>query len=106
LDSATGLPRNYFTLVTWPSTFADSDLTPFNKFPINDYDLDDPVDSDSWTQTVTGAVQKPEDYTLAEIPALPRFRQNSRHICVEGWDVIGRFGGTRLSDFLGRLERI
>jgi DMSO/TMAO reductase YedYZ molybdopterin-dependent catalytic subunit len=27
-------------------------------------------------------------------------RQNTRHICVEGWDVIGRFGGARLSDFL------
>ncbi|MGB9361779.1 MAG: molybdopterin-dependent oxidoreductase, partial [Candidatus Sulfotelmatobacter sp.] len=30
----------------------------------------------------------------------PRVRQNTRHICVEGWDVIGRFGGARLSDFL------
>ena len=27
-------------------------------------------------------------------------RHNTRHICVEGWDVIGRFGGARLSDFL------
>jgi DMSO/TMAO reductase YedYZ molybdopterin-dependent catalytic subunit len=27
-------------------------------------------------------------------------RQNTRHVCVEGWDVIGRFGGARLSDFL------
>jgi len=83
------------------TTFADSDLTPFNKFPINDYDVDDPgVDFDRWTLTVTGAVQKPGDYTLTQIQALPRFRQNTRHVCVEGWDVIGRFGGARLSDFL------
>jgi len=27
-------------------------------------------------------------------------RQNTRHICVEGWDVIGRFGGARVGDFL------
>jgi DMSO/TMAO reductase YedYZ molybdopterin-dependent catalytic subunit len=27
-------------------------------------------------------------------------RQNTRHVCVEGWDVIGRFGGARLSDFM------
>ena len=26
--------------------------------------------------------------------------QSTRHICVEGWDVIGNFGGVRLSDFL------
>jgi DMSO/TMAO reductase YedYZ molybdopterin-dependent catalytic subunit len=82
-------------------TFADSDLTAFEKFPINDYDVDDPgVDFEKWTLTVSGAVQKPADYTLAQIQALPKIRQNTRHVCVEGWDVIGRFGGARLSDFL------
>ena len=44
------------------TTFADSDLTPFNKFPINDYDVDDPgVIFESWTLTVSGAVKKPGD---------------------------------------------
>ena len=82
-------------------TFAESELTPLDKFPINDYDIDDPqVDFDKWTLTVTGAVQKPGDYTLAQIQALPKCTQNTRHVCVEGWDVIGRFGGARLSDFL------
>jgi len=83
------------------STFADSDLTPFGKFPINGYDVDDPgVDFDKWTLTVGGAVQKAGDYTLAQFQALPKFTQNTRHVCVEGWDVIGKFGGARLSDFL------
>jgi DMSO/TMAO reductase YedYZ molybdopterin-dependent catalytic subunit len=82
-------------------TFADSELTPFEKFPINGYDVDDPgVDLDQWTLTVTGEVQKPGEYTLAPIQALPKTQQNTRHVCVEGWDVIGRFGGTRLSEFL------
>jgi len=83
------------------STFADSELIPFGKFPINDYDVDDPeVDLDRWRLEVSGAVRKPGEYTLADIQALPGFRQNTRHVCVEGWDVIGRFGGARLSDFL------
>jgi len=82
-------------------TFQDSDLAPFEKFPVNDYDVDDPgIDLDKWTLTVTGAVQTPGTYTLAQIQALPKVRQNTRHVCVEGWDVIGRFGGARLSDFL------
>jgi DMSO/TMAO reductase YedYZ molybdopterin-dependent catalytic subunit len=82
-------------------TFRESDLTAFDKFPINDYDVDDPgVDLDKWTLRVTGAVQKPGDYTLAQIQALPKIRQNTRHICVEGWDVIGRFAGARVADFL------
>jgi DMSO/TMAO reductase YedYZ molybdopterin-dependent catalytic subunit len=85
-------------------TFRDSELTPFEKFPINDYDVDDPgVIFENWTLTVSGAVQKPGEYRLPQIQALLRFRQNTRHVCVEGWDVIGRFGGARLSDFLGMI---
>jgi len=85
-------------------TFRDSDLTPFEKFPINDYDVDDPgVIFENWTLTVTGMVQKPGDYKLEQIQSLPRFRQNTRHVCIEGWDVIGRFGGARLSDFLAMI---
>jgi DMSO/TMAO reductase YedYZ molybdopterin-dependent catalytic subunit len=85
-------------------TFADSDVAPLNKFYVNTYDVDDPgVDLESWKLIVTGAVQKPGEYTLVQIQALPKFTQNTRHVCVEGWDVIGRFGGARLSDFLNMI---
>jgi len=85
-------------------TFSDSELTPFDKFPLNTYDVDDPgVDFDKWTLTVAGDVQKPGDYTLAQIQSLPKITQNARHVCVEGWDVIGRYGGVRLSDFLNKI---
>jgi len=81
--------------------FADSEVAPLEKFYVNTYDVDDPgIDFPSWTLTVTGAVRKPGTYRLAEIQALPKIRQNTRHVCVEGWDVIGNFAGTRLSDFL------
>jgi DMSO/TMAO reductase YedYZ molybdopterin-dependent catalytic subunit len=83
------------------STFPDSLLTPFAKFPINDYDVDDPeIDLDRWTLKISGAVEKPGEYGLTHIQSLPRLRQNTRHVCVEGWDVVGRFGGARLSDYL------
>jgi len=85
-------------------TFGDSELTPFDKFPINGYDVEDPgVDFEKWSLTVSGAVKKPGDYKLEQIQALPRQRQNTRHVCVEGWDVIGRFGGARFSDFLNMI---
>lgn len=83
------------------ATFADSDLTPFEKFPVNDYDVDDPgVDPAEWSLAVSGRVQKPGNYTLAQVQALTKVTQNTRHVCVEGWDVIGNFSGARLSDFL------
>lgn len=85
-------------------TFGDAELTPMEKFPVNGYDVDDPgVIFENWNLTVSGLVQKPGDYRLPQIQTLPRIRQNTRHVCVEGWDVIGRFGGARLSDFLNMV---
>src|SRR6202142_2997931 len=82
-------------------TISNSEVVPFAKFPYNGYDVLDPeVDLEKWTLTVEGDVQHPGEYKLTQIQALPKINQNTRHICVEGWDVIGAFGGTRISDFL------
>ena len=82
-------------------TFSDRELTPLERFPINSYSAYDPAaDLANWTLMVGGLVQRPGEYTLAQIRELPRRAQNVRHICIEGWDVIGNFGGVRLSDFL------
>jgi DMSO/TMAO reductase YedYZ molybdopterin-dependent catalytic subunit len=82
-------------------TFSDNAVAPFSKFPYNFYDVADPeVDLAAWTLTVSGLVQHPGEYTLAQIQALPRQAQNTRHVCVEGWNVIGNFGGARILDFL------
>ena len=82
-------------------TFRDSQVASFESFPYNYYDVADPgVDLDKWTLTVEGLVQRPGEYTLAQVQAFPKVTQNTLHVCVEGWDVIGNFGGTRASDFL------
>ncbi len=82
-------------------TYSDSEVTPLDRFPFNSYDVDDPgIDLGKWTLAVSGEVQRPGKYALDQIKALPKVRQNTRHICVEGWDVIGNFGGARISDFL------
>ena len=79
----------------------DSDVAPFEQFPYNGYDVMEPeIDFANWALTVSGAVTRPAAYTLDQIRALPKQTHNTRHICVEGWDVIGRFGGARLSDVL------
>jgi len=82
-------------------TFSNREVAPFQRFPYNFYDVADPgVDLEKWTLTVQGLVQRPGEYKLEQIQALPKIVQNTRHVCVEGWDVIGNFGGTRASDFL------
>jgi DMSO/TMAO reductase YedYZ molybdopterin-dependent catalytic subunit len=81
--------------------FSNSAVAPFEKFPYNFWDVADPeIDLPAWTLTVRGLVQHPGDYKLADLQKLARHQQNTRHVCVEGWDVIGNFGGTRLSNVL------
>jgi DMSO/TMAO reductase YedYZ molybdopterin-dependent catalytic subunit len=82
-------------------TYADADVVPFARFPYNGYDVLEPdIDFATWRLEVKGAVAHPGAYTLDQIQALPKVVQNTRHVCVEGWDAIGRFGGARLDDFL------
>ncbi|MEO5896417.1 MAG: molybdopterin-dependent oxidoreductase [Vicinamibacterales bacterium] len=81
-----------------------ADLVPFEGFPYNGYDVLEPeIDFDRWTLTVGGAVARPGAYTLDQIRALPKVSHNTRHVCVEGWDVVGRFAGARLSEFLAMV---
>jgi len=97
-DWASGL---LFSKARLAPTFAPSAVVPFEKFPYNGYDVLDPnVDLDNWTLTVEGKVRRAGEYTLAQIRDLPKITQNVRHVCVEGWDAIGSFGGVRISDFL------
>ena len=35
--------------------------------------------------------------------AMPQTEQITRHICVEGWSAVGRWGGVKFSDFLSRV---
>ncbi|HTY56944.1 MAG TPA: molybdopterin-dependent oxidoreductase [Candidatus Binataceae bacterium] len=82
-------------------TFADSEVVPLSAFPYNGYDVLDPeIDFETWRLEVSGLVKRPGAFTLAQIQALPRVTQNTRHVCVEGWEAIGNFGGARLRDFL------
>jgi len=83
------------------TTFAESEVVPLSAFPYNGYDVLDPeIDLPAWRLAVSGLVKQSGAFTLAQIQALPKIAQNTRHVCVEGWDAIGNFGGARLRDFL------
>lgn len=95
------MSRAFFRPTHLAPTFPDGDVVPLERFPYNFFDTVDPgVDLERWTLQVGGAVGRPGAYRLDQIRALPLIRHNTRHICVEGWDAIGRFGGARLGDFL------
>ena len=82
----------------------DSEVVPLDQFPYNFYDVVEPeIDFEHWALTVGGSVARPGKYTLDQIRALPKVTQNTRHVCVEGWDVVGQFGGARIADFLAMV---
>jgi len=82
-------------------TYPESMITrpfPFNAF----YDIDQvpDVDPDSYRLKVSGLVSGKRIWTLPELHALPQTSQVTRHICIEGWSAIGKWGGTTFSSFL------
>jgi DMSO/TMAO reductase YedYZ molybdopterin-dependent catalytic subunit len=84
--------------------FPESRITrpfPFNAF----YGVAEvpQVDAASYKLEVAGLVRERRAWTLPELYALPQVSQITRHICVEGWSAIGKWGGVRFSDFLRRI---
>ncbi|AKM44751.1 molybdopterin-binding protein [Burkholderia contaminans FFH2055] len=73
---------------------------PFNAY----YDIDQvpDVDAEKYRLQLGGLVKGKRTWTLDELHALPQESQVTRHICIEGWSAIGKWGGVRFSDFLLR----
>ena len=85
-------------------TYSEAEIT--RPFPFNAYygEAKVPrVDGGDYRLEVTGLVADKRRWTLAELNDLPQTEQITRHICVEGWSAIGRWGGVRFSDFLHRV---
>jgi DMSO/TMAO reductase YedYZ molybdopterin-dependent catalytic subunit len=85
-------------------TYPESMIT--RPFPFNAYYGENeirPVDADSYRLEVTGMVADKHAWTLAELRALPQTDQVTRHICVEGWSAIGKWGGVTFASFLSRV---
>ena len=74
---------------------------PFNAF-YDESKVPD-VDEDSYKLELLGLIRDKKPWTLAELADLPQTSQVTRHICVEGWSAIGKWGGVRFGDFLRRI---
>ena len=49
---------------------------------------------------ITGLVDRPKSYSLAELQAMPARSQITRHDCVEGWSCIAKWTGVPLAKIL------
>lgn len=85
-------------------TYPESMITrpfPFNAF----YDLKDVprIDSDNYRLEVGGMIADKQPWSLEQLQRLPQTSQVTRHICVEGWSAIGKWGGVPFATFLKRI---
>ncbi len=48
-------------------------------------------------------IEDKRPWSVEQLYALPQESQITRHVCVEGWSMIGKWSGPRLSDFLQRV---
>jgi DMSO/TMAO reductase YedYZ molybdopterin-dependent catalytic subunit len=85
-------------------TYPESAIT--DPFPFNAYYPEDnapEVDGDTWKLQVSGLVQDTSPWTLERLRTLPQESQITRLVCVEGWSVIGQWGGVPFRAFLERV---
>ena len=57
-----------------------------------------------WHLQIDGLVEKPADFSLADLRAMPSRTQITRHDCVEGWSSIGKWKGVQLSRLLEQVK--
>lgn len=85
-------------------TYTDADVARpprFNAFyAINQVK---PVDAATWKLELAGMIADKAPWTRDALYALPSETQITRHICVEGWDYIGKWSGVPLRGFLERI---
>jgi DMSO/TMAO reductase YedYZ molybdopterin-dependent catalytic subunit len=84
--------------------YTEADIT--KPFPFNAFYKRDKVpyvDGATYKLELSGLIQDKRPWTLEQLRALPQRSQITRHICIEGWSAIGKWGGIPFSAFLQRI---
>ncbi|MBJ6109855.1 molybdopterin-dependent oxidoreductase [Hymenobacter sp. BT523] len=67
------------------------------------YGLKTELDPATWRMRVQGyGTEKVQEFTLADVQALPKVDMVTELKCIEGWSVVVHWAGARLSDFLAK----
>jgi hypothetical protein len=63
------------------------------------------LDAASYRLSLAGLIANKKPWTVDQLYALPQISQVTRHVCVEGWSMIGKWTGTPLRTFFERIGR-
>ena len=99
-----GVQASLFNPHRLAPTFPESMVAPEFRFNAQ-YGIDKiPVlNPATWRLQPSGLVSDKRAWTLDQLQALPQRADVTRHVCVEGWSMIGKWGGVPLRTFLERV---
>jgi DMSO/TMAO reductase YedYZ molybdopterin-dependent catalytic subunit len=110
LHTAQGLDHRVIGTHGMAKLYTEADID--HDFPTNG----DPTPTDDAYQTlvkrgfgpyrltVSGLVDHPQTFDLRQLAALSTLSQITRHDCVEGWSVVGKWSGVPLAAFLALVR--
>jgi DMSO/TMAO reductase YedYZ molybdopterin-dependent catalytic subunit len=85
-------------------TYAESDVVRdfrYNAyFPMTDVPK---LSAADYRLELSGLIEDKRPWSVEQLHALPQESQITRHVCIEGWSMIGKWSGARLGDFLKRV---
>jgi DMSO/TMAO reductase YedYZ molybdopterin-dependent catalytic subunit len=61
------------------------------------------LDAEDYRLSLAGLIANKKPWTVDQLYALPQVSQVTRHVCVEGWSMIGKWTGTPLRTFFERI---
>jgi DMSO/TMAO reductase YedYZ molybdopterin-dependent catalytic subunit len=61
------------------------------------------IDGETFKLDLSGLIDSRKPWTLRELYQLPQESQVTRHVCVEGWSMIGKWSGVPFRTFLQRI---
>ena len=93
-----------FSRQTLAPTFAESDVVRDFRFHAYFPEADAPkLSATDYRLDLSGLVGDKRRWSVEQLYALPQESQITRHVCVEGWSMIGKWSGPRLGEFLHRI---
>jgi DMSO/TMAO reductase YedYZ molybdopterin-dependent catalytic subunit len=85
---------------TYPESAAVRDFRFNAYFPVDEIPK---LTAADYRLELSGLIADKRPWTVEQIEALPQESQVTRHVCVEGWSMIGKWSGPRFGEFLTRV---
>lgn len=101
----TPVVRFFFGWMKSRQKYTKKDISPF--FRVNGYPPKTPEYEElkaghfkDWKLKISGLVDNPIELSMADLKALPKQEQITKHNCIQGWTAVAEWGGVKMIDIM------